>query len=57
MANQFLLNFLFGETNQLTSPVTEIARASAVVKVQPKKRAAVQPCNPVVEVAGSKPHE
>ena len=39
--DQFLLNFLLGETNQLTSPVTEIARASAVVKVQPKKRAAL----------------
>ena len=57
MANQSLLNFLFGETNQLTSPVTEIARASAVVKVQPKKRAALQPAKLVVEVAGSKPHE
>jgi hypothetical protein len=34
--DQFLLNYLFGETNQLTSPVTEIARASAVVKVKPK---------------------
>jgi len=34
--DQFLLNFLFGETNRLTSPVAEIARATAVVKVQPK---------------------
>jgi hypothetical protein len=31
--DQFLLNFLFGETNKLTSPVTEIARASAKVVV------------------------
>jgi hypothetical protein len=31
--DQFLLNFLFGETNKLTSPVTEIARAETRVKV------------------------
>jgi hypothetical protein len=37
--DQFLLNFLFGETNRLTSPVTEIAHAIAVVNVQPKLRA------------------
>jgi hypothetical protein len=34
--DQFLLNFLFGETNKLTSPVTEIARATATVVVKPK---------------------
>lgn len=34
--DQFLLNYLFGETNQLTSPVTEIARARTMVKVRPK---------------------
>jgi len=34
--DQSLLNFLFGETNKLTSPVTEIARAAAVVVVKPK---------------------
>jgi hypothetical protein len=34
--DQFLLNFLFGETNRLTSPVTEIAHANALVNVQPK---------------------
>jgi hypothetical protein len=33
--DQFLLNFLFGETNALTSPVTEIAKATSVVKVLP----------------------
>jgi hypothetical protein len=33
--DQFLLNFLFGETNSLTSPVTEIAKATSVVKVLP----------------------
>ena len=34
--DQFLLNFLLGETNTLTSPVTEIARATATVLVKPK---------------------
>lgn len=31
--DQFLLNYLFGETNRLTAPVTELARATAVVRV------------------------
>lgn len=31
--DQFLLNYLFGETNQLTSPVTEITSAHATVQV------------------------
>ena len=40
--DQFLLNFLFGESTSLTSPVTEIARASTVVKVNgPKPKAGV----------------
>ena len=39
--DQFLLNFLFTETNKLTAPVTEIARATATVKVKPKRQAAV----------------
>jgi hypothetical protein len=34
--DQFLLNFMFGETNKLTSPVTEIARATATVVVKEK---------------------
>jgi len=33
--DQFLLNFLLGATNQLTSPVTEIAHATASVEVVP----------------------
>jgi hypothetical protein len=33
--DQFLLNFLFGATNQLTAPVTEIARAVTSVDVLP----------------------
>lgn len=33
--DQFLLNYLFGETNKLTSPVTEIVRSQTRVKVQP----------------------
>ena len=37
--DQFLLNYLFGETNKLTAPVTEIARATATVKVQVKSQA------------------
>ena len=31
--DQFLLNYLFGETNRLTAPVTEIARAVTSVEV------------------------
>jgi hypothetical protein len=38
--DQFLLNYLFGETNTLTAPVTEIARTTLRVKVQPETRAA-----------------
>jgi hypothetical protein len=38
--DQFLLNYLFGETNKLTAPVTEIARATATVKVKPKQETA-----------------
>jgi hypothetical protein len=34
--DQYLLNFLFGEKNKLTSPVTEIARTTATVLVQDK---------------------
>ena len=33
--DQFLLNYLFGETNKLTSPVSEIARAQREVAVKP----------------------
>lgn len=33
--DQFLLNHLFGETNRITSPVTEIARTSLVIRVTP----------------------
>ena len=39
--DQFLLNYLLGETNKLTAPVTEIARATATVKVTPHKQAAL----------------
>lgn len=41
--DQFLLNYLFGESNKLTAPVTEIARATATVKVAPRKQAALAP--------------
>lgn len=40
--DQFLLNFLFGETNKLTSPVTEIARVTATVAVKEKRQAAAK---------------
>jgi hypothetical protein len=39
--DQFLLNFLLGETNKLTSPVTEIARVTAIVNVKAPAGAAV----------------
>jgi hypothetical protein len=42
--DQFLLNFLFGETNTITSPISEIARASATVKIAlPEQAAATSP--------------
>ena len=34
--DQFLLNYLFGDENKLTSPVTEIDRATASVEVRAK---------------------
>jgi len=40
--DQFLLNYLFGEGNTLTAPVTELATASTVVRVKPKSAAAVE---------------
>ena len=39
--DQFLLNYLFGETNTLTAPVTELAKASAVVRVEGETTAKV----------------
>jgi hypothetical protein len=39
--DQFLLNYLLGETNTLTAPVTEIARTTVTVTVEPKRQAAV----------------
>ena len=38
--DQYLLNFLLGE-GKLTSPVTEIARATATVEVKAKEQAAL----------------
>jgi hypothetical protein len=34
--DQFLLNYLLGETNTLTAPVTELARTTLSVKVTPQ---------------------
>lgn len=39
--DQFLLNYLLGESNKLTAPVTQIAKATATVKVTPKQTAAI----------------
>jgi len=38
--DQFLLNFLFGEKNTLTSPVTQIAHDELIVRVEPGVHAA-----------------
>jgi hypothetical protein len=38
--DQFLLNYLLGETNTLTAPVTELARTTLSVKVVPKRAGA-----------------
>jgi hypothetical protein len=46
--DQFLLNYLFGATNKLTSPVTEIARATAIVEVQEKGSASLRKANPAL---------
>jgi hypothetical protein len=40
--DQFLLNFLFGEKTDITSPVTEIAHATATVLVKAQKQAALK---------------
>jgi hypothetical protein len=40
--DQFLLNYLFGDGNKLTSPVTEIDRATASVKVNEKSHGSTQ---------------
>jgi hypothetical protein len=39
--DQYLLNFMFGEKAGLTSPVTEMARAEARLRVLPPRRRAV----------------
>jgi len=49
--DQYLLNFLFGETNQITAPVTEIARETTIVKVRPARQAALLPSLPL-QLAG-----
>jgi hypothetical protein len=38
--DQYLLNFMFGEAAGLTAPVTEMARAEAVIEVRPPERRA-----------------
>ena len=39
--DQYLLNFMFGEKSGLTSPVTEMARAEALLRVLPPRRRVV----------------
>ena len=39
--DQFLLNYLFGQSNPLSSPVTEIARATATVLIRDPAQTAV----------------
>jgi hypothetical protein len=43
--DQYLLNFMFGEESGLTAPVTEMARAEAVIRVA-DRRAAARPGGP-----------
>ena len=52
--DQFLLNYLLGETNTLTSPVTEIAKATAIVKVQPKLQNTAMGPVPLQEIVARK---
>ena len=40
--DQFLLNYIFGDGNKLTSPVTEIDRATASVEVKDKSKSSAQ---------------
>lgn len=47
--DQFLLNYLFGEQNRLTSPVTEIARATATVVVKEMPQAT----HPTAQTSGA----
>jgi hypothetical protein len=44
--DQYLLNFMFGEKAGLTSPVTEMARAEARLRVLPRRRAAASAGGP-----------
>ena len=41
--DQYLLNFMFGEKGGLTSPVTEMARAEARLRVVPRRAATAAP--------------
>jgi hypothetical protein len=45
--DQYLLNFMFGEKSGLTSPVTEMARAEARLRVVPRRAAALPVPAPV----------
>jgi len=49
--DQFLLNFLYGASNQITAPVTELVRASISVAVKQKSQAAVDATGRAVTLA------
>ncbi|HEX9188797.1 MAG TPA: multiheme c-type cytochrome [Vicinamibacteria bacterium] len=49
--DQYLLNFMFGEKSGLTSPVTEMARAEARMRVVPRRAAAALPVPVAVRTA------
>jgi hypothetical protein len=51
--DQYLLNFLFGESSGLTMPVTEMARAEARIVVHPAGAHRAARAKPVVRVAAA----
>lgn len=51
--DQYLLNFMFGETSGLTSKVTEMARAQARLRVLPHRRRPAPPARAAAAVPGA----
>lgn len=52
--DQFLLNYLLGETNTLTAPVTEIARTTLTVNVEPAAAATTASAAPPLQTTAGK---
>ena len=50
--DQYLLNFMFGEKAGLTSPVTEMARAEATIRVRGDRARAAAPARPIGSAGG-----